>query len=73
MKYVRFSLYLFPNEKRRPFLGKSCQINSKIPSFIKKSNDVQNSWKPLVIIIPLRLGLNEVNTEYIEQLKVKTC
>jgi hypothetical protein len=37
---------------------------------MKKSNDTQNAWKPLVIIIPLRLGLSEVNTEYIDQLKV---
>jgi hypothetical protein len=48
------------------FKGKMCQI----PNLIKKSNDIQNSWKPLVIIIPLRLGLNDVNSEYIEQLKV---
>lgn len=51
-------------------LGKSCQISSKIPSLIKKSNDIQTSWKPLVIIIPLRLGLNDVNIEYVDQLKV---
>lgn len=52
-------------------LGKACQITSMIPSLLKKSNDVQNSWKPVVIIIPLRLGLNDVNSEYIEQLKVR--
>lgn len=51
-------------------LGKACQINSMIPNLIKKSHDTQNSWKPVVIIIPLRLGLNDVNSEYIEQLKV---
>jgi hypothetical protein len=41
-----------------------------MPNLIKKSNDIQNSWKPLVIIIPLRLGLNDVNAEYVDQLKV---
>jgi hypothetical protein len=42
-----------------------------MPNLINKSNESQNNWKPLVIIIPLRLGLNDVNTEYIEQLKVQ--
>ena len=35
----------------------------------KESN---NAWKPLVIIVPLRLGLHSVNVEYVEQLKVGT-
>lgn len=48
-------------------LGKFCQISSKVPKF----TDCQTQWKPLVIIIPLRLGLNSVNTEYIEQIKVQ--
>jgi hypothetical protein len=51
-------------------IRKLCQTNSKIHQIIKKSNDTQNNWKPLVIIIPLRLGLHHVNTEYIDQLKV---
>lgn len=51
--------------------GKLCQINSNVPATTnKKSTDTQNGWKPLVIIIPLRLGLSEVNMEYIDQLKV---
>ncbi|CAF1236077.1 unnamed protein product [Adineta ricciae] len=50
-------------------IRKLCQINSQRPNLTKKSNDSQTTWKPLVIIIPLRLGLNDVNTEYIEQLK----
>lgn len=53
-------------------LGKLCQINSQVPAPIKKSSDLPNPWKPLVIIVPLRLGLNEVNAEYIDQLKVRT-
>lgn len=27
-------------------------------------------WKPLVLLIPLRLGLTEINEAYIETLKV---
>jgi len=46
-------------------IRKLCQI----PNLITKSNDSQNIWKPLVIIIPLRLGLNDVNAEYIDQIK----
>jgi hypothetical protein len=69
MKYVSLSWNLFII-KRIFFVGKVCQINSKIPNLTKKSNDLQISWKPLVIIIPLRLGLNDVNIEYIDQLKV---
>jgi hypothetical protein len=52
------------------FQGKLCQINSKVRKTTKKSNDTQSGWKPLVVIIPLRLGLSDVNTEYIDQLKV---
>lgn len=46
-------------------IRKSCQIPSKVPKF----TDSQTRWKPLVVIIPLRLGLNSVNSEYIEQIK----
>jgi hypothetical protein len=60
----------FFSNNKKSFLGKACQITSQIPSLLKKSNDVQNSWKPLVIIIPLRLGLNDVNSEYVDQIKV---
>lgn len=28
-------------------------------------------WKPLVLLIPLRLGLSDINEAYIETLKVK--
>jgi len=45
-------------------------MNSKVRKTTKKSNETQNGWKPLIMIIPLRLGLSDVNTEYIDQLKV---
>jgi hypothetical protein len=51
-------------------IGQLCQIKSNIRSGSNKSTDVSTKWKPLVIIIPLRLGLSDVNTEYIDQLKV---
>ena len=50
--------------------GALCQIPSKVRPGAKKCTETPNGWKPLVIIIPLRLGLTEVNTEYIDQLKV---
>lgn len=28
-------------------------------------------WKPLVLLIPLRLGLSDINEAYIETLKVR--
>jgi hypothetical protein len=56
--------------KHFSFQGKLCQINSKVRKTTKKSNETQSGWKPLVIIIPLRLGLSDVNMEYISQLKV---
>lgn len=54
-------------------LGKLCQINSKVrtTTTTKKSTDTQTGWKPLVIIVPLRLGLSDVNIGYIDQLKVR--
>lgn len=30
-------------------------------------------WKPLVLLIPLRLGLSDINEAYIETLKVNCC
>jgi cysteine protease ATG4 len=32
-------------------------------------NKDDNSWKPLVLLIPLRLGLSEINTIYVQALK----
>lgn len=29
-------------------------------------------WKPLVLLIPLRLGLSDINEAYIETLKVRS-
>lgn len=52
-------------------IGKLYQSTEQIPGLLKKTNDSKSNWKPLVIIIPLRLGLNDVNAEYVDQLKVE--
>jgi cysteine protease ATG4 len=31
---------------------------------------VEGSWKPLVLVVPLRLGLSEINPVYVQGLKV---
>lgn len=58
MKYVNL-LFYFLNLKNLliPFLVNLCQ------------DDEDDSWKPLLLIIPLRLGLSEINPIYIEGLK----
>ncbi len=33
-------------------------------------NGICNKWSPLLLIIPLRLGLNEFNSDYKDVLKV---
>lgn len=30
-------------------------------------------WRPLVLLIPLRLGLTDINEAYVETLKVSLC
>ena len=47
-------------------------MNPDVLNQTKILNDLQNNWKPLVLMIPLRLGLSHVNIEYINQLKVKS-
>ncbi|CAF4489612.1 unnamed protein product, partial [Rotaria socialis] len=51
-------------------IRKLFQTHSKARKTTKNSNDKPAGWKPLIIIIPLRLGLTSVNTEYIDQLKL---
>ena len=33
----------------------------------------ETTWKPLLLIIPLRLGLSDINPIYFDHLKVKRC
>jgi hypothetical protein len=51
-------------------LGKLQNTGSHMNIITKRLSESSKCWKPLVIIIPLRLGLNDVNKEYIDQLKV---
>lgn len=42
------------------------------PSEEERSNHaVDRSWKPLVLVVPLRLGLSEINPVYVQGLKVR--
>jgi len=51
-------------------IRKLSQNTTTVETIQRKTNEnPKKSWKPLVIIIPLRLGLNDVNVEYIDQLK----
>jgi hypothetical protein len=34
---------------------------------------VKRSWKPLVLVVPLRLGLSEINPVYVQGLKVRAA
>ena len=56
---------------RTSLVDKLYQNNAKpLQPCLLKTGDSSKKWKPLVIIIPLRLGLHGVNAEYIEQLQV---
>ena len=37
---------------------------------IRHTKGVCDEWNPLLLIIPLRLGLNEFNSDYKESIKV---
>lgn len=48
---------------------KSSQDSSKQDKNKQNTVDVK-SWKPLLLVIPLRLGLTEINSVYVQSLKV---
>ena len=74
MKYVSFNINTFFQSHIIfvvcRFLRKLCQMNSKIRKTMKRIDKIQTGRKPIVIIVPLRLGSNNVNTEYIDQIKI---
>ncbi|XP_071949326.1 cysteine protease ATG4A-like isoform X2 [Antedon mediterranea] len=47
--------------------GKSKSSKQKAKAAV--SGQVKKKWKPLVLFIPLRLGLNEINSVYVKALK----
>jgi cysteine protease ATG4 len=53
------------------FVERLCKLSSE-----QSSGDgdfrLTSNWKPLVLIVPLRLGLNEINPVYVQGLKVRT-
>ena len=38
---------------------------------VQKEREREKEWSPLLLVIPLRLGLNEFNLDYKEAIKVK--
>lgn len=50
------------------FPEKLCVITEQIT----KSNCSKNTWKPLVLVIPLRLGISTINPAYVQGLKVSS-
>lgn len=53
---------------------KQCIIRKDEGDSSSSSCDVMLSeWMPLLLIVPLRLGLNEINPVYFEGLKVNKC
>jgi hypothetical protein len=52
-------------------LCKSASTHHDLCSGEKSSKHaVQGRWKPLVLVVPLRLGLSEFNPVYVQGLKV---
>lgn len=45
---------------------KLCILTEQTP----KSNMSKKSWKPLVLVIPLRLGISTINPAYVQGVKV---
>lgn len=65
-------LCLYKPEKRKS-KEKDPKRNKKQNEKPQTKNDSSQTeeWKPLLLIIPLRLGLNEINPIYINGLKVQ--
>lgn len=47
-----------------------CSSRAKPQDKNKSSHVDPSKWKPLLLILPLRLGLTDINAVYIESLKV---
>lgn len=52
-------------------IGLACTDQTKDSTTNNSACSDSNSWRPLLLIIPLRLGLTEVNSMYYEN--IKTC
>lgn len=49
------------------FLGELCLSETKIDG----TNITKTEWKPLLLIVPLRLGLTDINPIYISGVQVR--
>jgi len=38
-----------------------------------QTNSSKQIWKPLVLVIPLRLGISAINPAYVQGVKVSNC
>ncbi|VDN27746.1 unnamed protein product [Dibothriocephalus latus] len=43
--------------------------NTSLGSFLSKFDTLEPFWRPLLLIVPLRLGLHDLNLSYINALK----
>lgn len=53
--------------------GGAGELNGCLEGACALSEEDTALWKPLVLLIPLRLGLSDINEAYIETLKVSYC
>ena len=70
---IRGNLKLQGNQRRSAdFINYSCSASPPKPKDTNSGVDT-SIWKPLLLVIPLRLGLTETNVVYVESLKVSLC
>ena len=70
---IRGNLKLQENQRRSAdFINYSCSASPPKPKDTNSGVDT-SIWKPLLLVIPLRLGLTETNVVYVESLKVSLC
>lgn len=62
--FIRFKLFYIVRQCRVEG-GVTAEADGEIPL------TAPSQWKPLLLLIPLRLGLSEINPVYINGLKVK--
>lgn len=59
--------------KMELFAVRQCRVEVATTADVARPKPLKphSQWKPLLLLIPLRLGLNEINPIYINGLKVK--
>ena len=65
--------------KKPTEIGRDQKVEDK-SEFALKINNINGhsdtdaaDWKPLLLVVPLRLGISDVNPVYYDQLKVEFC